>query len=172
MIITLSGMMGVGKTSVGKELSDYLKWDFIDLDRYIETREGMPVREIFRKKGEAYFRGKELSCLDEITSDYGSTGRHLILSLGGGTPLRDETRQLLQSRCLNIYLTASTAKIADNLITYGYSDRPLLKDTPAEKLEERIGMLKSEREPGYIKAADITIDISGYTYTCPDTDKP
>ena len=93
MIVTLLGYMGSGKSTVGLELALHLAYDFIDLDKFIEEKEGATIREIFKLKGEIYFRKLENSCLSEIYSFKNNT----VLSLGGGTPCFYGNMELINS---------------------------------------------------------------------------
>jgi shikimate kinase len=79
MKIVLTGFMGTGKTSVGRELSRMLAYRFIDTDNLIEEREGMPISLIFRKKGEDYFRRVERTVMQEI-----SQKDDVVIATGGG----------------------------------------------------------------------------------------
>ncbi|MBR6615562.1 MAG: shikimate kinase, partial [Lachnospiraceae bacterium] len=96
----LIGFMGSGKTSVGIELSYVLRRTFSDTDTMIECREGRRIREIFETNGEGFFREKETQLLREL-----STSLHdKILSVGGGTPIREENAELLRQIGTVIYL--------------------------------------------------------------------
>ena len=103
MILTLEGFMGSGKSSVGRELARRTGWDAYDLDALIVQRAGCSIAEIFRDKGEAWFRQLETSCLEEMIARY--EGSDLILALGGGAPLLNA--RLLHERTECVYLRAS-----------------------------------------------------------------
>ena len=86
--LTLTGMMGVGKTTIGKILAKRLKYNFIDVDKLIETKEGSSINSIFKNKGESYFRKIEMSItLSELRN------RNSVISLGGGAFLANEIRK-------------------------------------------------------------------------------
>lgn len=148
MIICLSGFMGCGKSTVGRELQKILSWRLTDLDSYIEQREGRSIKEIFSDCGEASFRAMELSALQEILtsadaqakgaglssclpSDGGraeTTGRKgtgLIISLGGGTLTTPECEKLVREHTTVFYLSASVDTLVSNLFGNA-SGRPLL----------------------------------------------
>ena len=78
------GFMAVGKSAVGRTLAKKLKRRFVDLDKYIEKKQGMKIREIFEQKGEAYFRAVEKECLAEVLSE-----ENQIIATGGGV-INDE----------------------------------------------------------------------------------
>ncbi len=125
MIITLTGMMGCGKSSVGRELSGLLSLPFVDLDEYIESREGRSIRDIFEDEGEAAFRKMELESLKEILAQ-----DNIILSLGGGTITTPECADLVSARTFCIYLKASPATLLAHL-EHESAGRPMLNPTDA-----------------------------------------
>ena len=142
--------MGCGKSSVGKDLSTLLGIPVIDLDRYIEEKAGKSIPDIFAEHGEAYFRDLETSALTEVLSK-----QSFILSLGGGTILREENVEMIKERCTCVYLRAGVETLRRHL-GGEQSQRPLLKGGGFEALLE-------ERRPLYAAAADFTIDIDTLT---------
>lgn len=115
--------MGSGKTTIGKELSAVLQLPFIDLDHYIEEKEQLSINELFKQKGEIYFRKQEHFCLKHLLSNKKS----FVLSLGGGTPCYANNHLLLQSnQVVSFYLQASVNTLAERL--QNVSNRPLLAD--------------------------------------------
>lgn len=161
MIIALSGFMGCGKSSIGKELYEKLEtYDFIDLDAFIEAEEGRRVSEIFSGEGEAFFREKEKKALGEIVEEYRENGKNLLLSLGGGTPVCSECIEILKKETLCVYLRAKVSTLVENL--NGEADnRPLLR---GQGLQERIETLLSARCKAYEDCARYIIDIDGKSY--------
>ncbi len=101
-IVYLTGFMGSGKSTVGPILANTLGWDFYDLDRVIEEREGLSVRDIFEKKGEEYFRELERKAFLDM-----SNGDKVIISLGGGTAASQENIDLLKKNGKLVYLKIS-----------------------------------------------------------------
>ena len=148
--IILIGFMGSGKTSVGKRLSIKLRREFIDMDDFIEKREGMTINEIFAKKGESYFRELE----KEICKRYGERSDKVIAT-GGGVIKNPENMKNLKKNGIVCYLKASPEKIADNLKTD--NTRPLLN---VENKLEKINELLAQREASYLKYADYILDVS------------
>ena len=122
--ISLIGFMGCGKSSVGKILATLLpECRLIDLDTYIEEKQGKNIPEIFNEYGEAAFRRMEREALEEIFSD--KSRPRAILSLGGGTVTSEQCRQLIRQHTDCFYLRATTDTLLDNL--EGHSDgRPML----------------------------------------------
>lgn len=116
--------MGCGKSSVGKILATLLpECRLIDLDTYIEEKQGKNIPEIFNEYGEAAFRRMEREALEEIFSD--KSRPRAILSLGGGTVTSELCRQLIRQHTDCFYLRATTDTLLDNL--EGHSDgRPML----------------------------------------------
>ncbi len=125
-------MMGCGKSSVGRELSGLLSLPFVDLDEYIESREGRSIRDIFESEGEAAFRKMELEALKEILSQAADSEpdheNNMILALGGGTLTTPECAELVSARTFCIYLKASPATLLAHL-EHESATRPMLNPT-------------------------------------------
>ena len=150
MLVTLTGFMGSGKTTVGRILADALGCPFIDLDEVIVRKAGRSIPEIFASDGEAGFRRQEKKALEQTVAKYSESTA--ILSLGGGTVTVPGAVGLLQEKTLCIYLQAGLETLQARL--EGNTDgRPLADDGMAERLEQRI--------PLYEAAAHITIDTDG-----------
>ena len=154
--ITLIGMMGSGKTLVGRYLALRLGWTFIDLDEQIVKEAGRSIADIFATDGEPAFRALELKTLKEVISSYDSG---TILSLGGGTILQPDCARLVKEHSLCVRLTASASTLYDRL--KADRKRPLLRGT--EPLEDKITRLLAERDPAYAAAADISIPTDART---------
>ena len=121
--IILVGYMGSGKTTVGKKLNQNLNIDFIDLDEFIEQKESLKIVEIFKLKGEIYFRKKENIWLNHLLKE----NKSLIISLGGGTPCYANNHLRLQDKnVISFYLKASIETLVSRLKQN--SDRPLLEN--------------------------------------------
>lgn len=172
--ISLIGFMGCGKSSVGKILATLLpECRLIDLDTYIEEKQGKNIPEIFNEYGEAAFRRMEREALEEIFSD--KSRPRAILSLGGGTVTSEQCRQLIRQHTDCFYLRATTGTLLANL--EGHSEgRPMLSSVqPAEAqstetssereaLRHRIESLMQTRSPQYLATANHIIDIDGLTF--------
>lgn len=147
MIVILIGYMASGKSTLGKILAKKLHYKFIDLDDYIEHEEGMLVKDIFKSKGELYFRKAETIYLNNIINKEND----VVLSVGGGTPCYGNNMDaILQAgHVKSFYLKASLSHLVDRLKTKK-SKRPLLSHLKTEEeLKEFIGKHLFERSPYY-----------------------
>ncbi|RKE92160.1 shikimate kinase [Ichthyenterobacterium magnum] len=142
MVIVLMGYMGSGKSIISNKLSQILNFEHLDLDNYIEIKEDMSVSDIFKSKGEIYFRKKENEYLNEVI-----TKENTVIALGGGTPCYGSNMNLiLQSdNVISIYLKTSIKNLANRLITET-SKRPLISHIETiDELSEYIGKHLFER---------------------------
>lgn len=148
--IVLIGFMGSGKTSVGLRLSYRLRMPVEDTDKVIETKEGRTINEIFATDGEEAFRNMETALLESIsTRNY-----RRIVSVGGGTPVREVNRPLLKKCGTVVYLRAKAETIYNRL--KHDTTRPLLQcENPLERITE---LLESRRE-AYESCADVIVDV-------------
>ena len=146
--IALIGMMGAGKTSVGRRLAHRLGRAFVDADRELEARCGVSVATIFELEGEDGFRQREAALIDELTARPG-----LVLATGGGAVLRAENRACLRERAFVVYLRTSPHEVW--LRTRRDRSRPLLQTANPRA---RIAELMALRDPLYRETAGITID--------------
>ena len=146
--IFLVGLMGAGKTSVGRALAKRLHKTFYDTDREIERATGVKIPVIFEIEGEAGFRAREAKLLAELV-------RHtnIVLATGGGAVLSEQNRRLLAEHGAVIYLRATAPDLWQR--THHDKNRPLLQtDDPLKKLQE----LFAQRDPLYREIADVIID--------------
>ena len=156
MKIILWGYMGTGKTTIGKALAKTLQYPFFDLDNEIEKNVGLSVSEIFKTKGELFFRKKE----NEILSSILSNNSQFILSLGGGTPMYFNTSKYLNQLddVLTINLSAQVSTLTNRLFPERYK-RPLINYCKTkEELNDFIKKHLFERMQLY-HSATITINI-------------
>ncbi|MDO6821003.1 shikimate kinase [Zobellia sp. 1_MG-2023] len=145
MKIVLLGYMGSGKSTIGKLLSKERGLEFIDLDNYIEEAEQMSVPDIFKTKGELYFRKKEYAYLNEVLAQMDN----FVLSLGGGTPCYGNNMQAVLDATKNaIYLKVSIAELVNRLLKEK-DQRPLIMNIPEDELPEFIGKHLFERSYFY-----------------------
>lgn len=146
--IYLIGLMGVGKTTIGRQLARALKLPFHDSDKAIEEKTGVDIPTIFEYEGEEGFRQREQKIIEQLTGLRG-----IVLATGGGAVLSEHNRKLLQENGFVVYLHCSIDRIL--LRTRRDNKRPLLQtDNPRERLET----LLRQREPLYQACADFTID--------------
>jgi len=149
--IFLIGLMGTGKTTVGRQLSRKLKMDFYDSDRVIEERTGADIPLIFEKEGEAGFRKREAEVIDELTQKQG-----IILATGGGAVLDVKNRNHLINRGTVFYLKSNLKTLIDR--TSKDKNRPLLQaEEPVKAILKR---LLEERGPLYEETADYVIETA------------
>jgi shikimate kinase len=144
--VFLVGMMGAGKTTVGRLLASALGFEFIDADRELEARSGALIATIFSVEGEEGFRRRESALIDELTQRPG-----IVLATGGGAVLNADTRRRLKERGLVVYLRASGEEIHRR--TRKDRSRPLLQTADPRS---RIDALLEQRQPLYEEAAHLT----------------
>lgn len=144
--------MGCGKSSIGRKLSEIKKRKFLDTDAWIEKKEGVTISEIFEQRGEPYFRTLETECLQVLLENTTDT----VISVGGGLPVKEENRKLLQQLGSVIYLKAQADTIYDRL--KGDTTRPLLQtDDPMQKIKD----MMAGREEKYQAAAHQVLVVDG-----------
>lgn len=148
--IFLVGMMGAGKTTIGRHLATALGREFLDLDQAIEARCGVRVATIFDIEGEAGFRRRETAALDEYSRTPG-----IVLATGGGAVLAEENRTLLKVRGCVVYLRAGVDELYRRVSRD--RNRPLLH-TPDPR--QRLTDLIAQRQHLYEEVADVTLDTA------------
>jgi shikimate kinase len=158
MKIVLLGYMASGKSSIGKKLAKSLGMNFIDLDDYIIEQEKMSITNIFKNKGEIYFRNIEHQYLKEILSQ----DKDFILSLGGGTPCYGKNMEEINKEgVLSVYLKGSIATLVQRLIKKK-SKRPLIASLDNDQIPEFVAKHLFERRFFYEQAKE-TMKIDGKT---------
>jgi len=146
--IVLIGMMGVGKSSIGRRLGARLAIPFVDADAEIEKAAGMSIADIFARHGEAAFRSGEARVIARLLN-----GGPQVLATGGGAVMNPATRALIQQRGVSIWLSAEFELLLRR-ISKRKAERPMLQTAdPAATLRE----LLAEREPIYAQA-DLTVE--------------
>ena len=144
--ISLVGLMGCGKSSIGKRLAERLSVPFFDLDKEIEKRENLSVSEIFKEYGEDYFRNKEIEVASDILD-----GQICVLATGGGAFINENIRKLILEKSVSIWIKASFEILYERVAKK--NTRPLLEvGNKAEILKK----LMDERYPIY-EEASITV---------------
>lgn len=149
--VFLVGMMGSGKTTIGRHLAALLGFDFQDTDAIVEARTGADIAWIFDVEGEAGFRDREQRAIAEATKR-----RRLVLATGGGAVLRPENRCLLRRRGVVVHLDAAAEVLVDRVRRD--RRRPLLQGQDAG---QRIAALLAERQPLYQAAAHFAVVTDG-----------
>ncbi len=150
MLITLTGFMGSGKTTVGRILADALGCPFLDLDDLIVKKAGKSIPDIFAQDGEPAFRQLEARLLRQTVEKYGESTA--VLSLGGGAILAPASATLVHEKTVCIYLRATLDTLLSRLAGES-AGRPLADASLAERL--------AAREPLYEKTAHVVIDTDG-----------
>jgi len=151
--VYLVGLMGAGKTTIGKALAKRLTYRFIDSDHEIEARTGVSLPTIFEIEGEDGFRRREAQVIAELAT----LDRHVVAT-GGGAVLRPENRQYLQATGFVVYLDVPLPTLCER--TRHDRNRPLLQvRDPLQKLKE----LHAQRDPLYRSIADVVVSGSRIT---------
>lgn len=146
--LILIGMMGAGKTTVGKELARRRKLRFADCDQEIVARTGVSIPTIFEIEGEAGFRKRETQMMDELTQE-----SDIVIATGGGVVMAPVNRELMHARGIVIYLNVAPQILFER--TRHDRNRPLLQvENPRQRIEE----LHRQRDPLYREVAHIIVD--------------
>lgn len=143
--IVLIGFMGSGKTSVGKVLARQLYKNFMDVDSIIEAEQNCSISDIFKNKGEEYFRALEQKCINELTQKTGQ-----VIATGGGLPIYSS----IPEKSLIIYIDADFDVILERLPAKERDKRPLLQD------ESRAKALFDQRIDIYKEQANFSVDAN------------
>jgi shikimate kinase len=145
--IALVGLMGCGKSTIGRRLAKALQLPFIDLDNHIEQTVHMTVSEIFAKYGEEHFRVMELAEIKKILD-----GKPLVLATGGGAFINDEIRELISEHAVSVWIKADLPTLLERVSRR--NNRPLLENGDKEEI---LRGLMEKRYPIYGQA-DITVE--------------
>ena len=154
--IFLVGLMGAGKTTIGRLLSRHREMEFVDSDYEIVARCGVSIPTIFEIEGEAGFRKRESAMIDELTQR-----ADIVLATGGGAVLDPVNREHLKTRGIVVYLRCSPQELY--VRTRHDRNRPLLQtEDPLARLEA----LYAQRHPLYMEVADVVIDSGKQSTHC------
>jgi len=145
--IVLVGLMGAGKTTVGRRLADALKMPFIDADHEIEVAASLSVTEIFEKYGEDEFRDGERRVIARLIES-----EPCVLATGGGAFMNDETRAIIKKSAVSVWLKAELDLLLERVLRR--DTRPLLKSGDPRDI---LGRLMDERYPVYSQA-DVVVE--------------
>jgi shikimate kinase len=148
MSVVLIGMMGVGKTTLGRAASKALGWRFIDVDRRIEERAGRSIPEIFQTDGEAEFRKLESELLGSLAG-----AKNAVVSTGGGAPMHAGNLELMRQIGTVVYLEAGPQALIRRLKN-SRTRRPMLGDD----IEGRVQELLAARQETY-RRADFRVTV-------------
>ena len=147
--ICMIGMPGSGKSTIGRALSDYLKFDFYDTDEQIEIESQSKIKDIFNEKGEEHFRKLERSIFKKLILK-----KKIVVSTGGGIILKNKD---LLNQTFNIYLKCDLETLIKR--TSRNKNRPLLKNN----VEKNIKILFNNRKEIYNETSDFTINVASNT---------
>ena len=150
MKIILLGYMGSGKSTVSKITANKLNLEALDLDDYISEKENNSISDIFKNKGEIYFRLKENEYLSELLN----SEKSFVLALGGGTPCYANNMDLIKQKSVSIYLKANINTLF-NRLEKETASRPIISGMNDAKLKEFIAKHLFERAPFYEQADHI-----------------
>jgi shikimate kinase len=151
----LVGLMGAGKTTVGRALARLTNKTFYDTDHEIEAKTGVRIPLIFDIEGEQGFRAREVEAIRELTA-----ARNIVLATGGGAVMNEENRRNLAAGGFVIYLRAAPTELYQR--TRQDKSRPLLQTSdPLAKLES----LYTQRDPFYREIADLVVETSRQSVT-------
>lgn len=142
-------MMSSGKSTLGKKLARMMGYRFLDLDKLIESREGMAISLIFSSKGEPYFRKLESEVLKEIQANRG-----IILASGGGTPCFFDNMQYINNLGISVFLDIPASDLAKRIENHGKDDRPILSGVSSLELELK---QKIEQRMPFYSQAQLTV---------------
>jgi shikimate kinase len=152
--VVLVGMMGVGKTSVGRKLAQVLHLPFVDADDEIVTAAQMSIPEMFERYGEPYFRDGERRVIARLVD-----GERKVIATGGGAFVNAETRAMILERAIAVWLDSEVETLLERV---GRKDsRPLLREGDPREILTR---LRAEREPSYAQAPIHVISGPGPQY--------
>ena len=143
--------MGAGKSTVSAKLSELLAMEIMEMDAHIQEKEGMSIKEIFAVNGEEYFRNCESNTLIELREK-----KHMVVSCGGGVPLREKNVELMKNSGYVVWLTATPEAIYERV--KDSTERPLLNGNLNVPFIQNL--MESRREK-YERVADIVIDTTG-----------
>ncbi|MCZ8017673.1 shikimate kinase [Novosphingobium sp.] len=145
--VVLVGMMGTGKSSIGKRLAALLNLPFVDADEAIEEAAQLTIAEIFERHGEAHFRDGERRVIARLMDGANPAERRKIIATGGGAFVNPETRALILDQAITVWLDADVDTLVER--TGRKDTRPLLRQGDPREILTR---LRTERAPAYAEA--------------------
>lgn len=143
--IFLIGYMGVGKTTIGKQLAKKIGFSFFDTDQWIEDKMQLSIPEVFRDHGESYFRDLEKKAIDQIPKE------KIIIATGGGLPCFGNLMQTMNEIGLTVYLHRPVKELVQRLKN-AKTNRPLISDKSEGELFNFISSQITQREKYYCQA--------------------
>lgn len=160
MKIFLIGLPGCGKSTLGKQLAEKLNIPFVDLDSEIEKSIGIPIKNIFKKYGESFFRKEE----SEQLHKFGDGSDDFVMATGGGVPVFFDNMKFMNQRGRTIFLDVPAREISQRILKTKLEERPLLRNTHPDELKDQIEFMRSQRitfyQQAHIRLANDTIHLS------------
>jgi shikimate kinase len=139
------GLMGSGKTTLGKKMASHLNMKFIDTDELIVAMENQTISEIFNNKGESYFRDLE----KQILVDLQNLNEPMVISTGGGLPCFNSNMEVLNQMGFTVYLKLSPGLLAQRLM-HAKIKRPIIEGLNQAEVTEKLSTILIEREHVYL----------------------
>ncbi len=152
--IVFIGFMGCGKTRVGKQISKELGLPFVDVDRSIQKKLNMPLKEIFQRFGEPYYRALETMTIKELAAD----PDRKVISLGAGLPMQEQNQKYIPELGTVIYIKGSYETLKKRLKD---NANPLLE---GDDHDDKISKLLKQRDPVYAGFADIVVETGVHSF--------
>lgn len=156
MLVFLIGMMGAGKTTLGWQLANKLGYSFVDLDDFIEKREGKSIAQIFEQEGQERFRELERAALEAVVTE----NTKAVISTGGGTPCFFNNMDFMNGQGKTIFFNVPLSEIFTRLSGSNLALRPLLANKTEEERRLFLTNTLAARKPYYEQAV--------YTLNGPD----
>lgn len=150
MKIVLIGMMGSGKSTIGKLLASAIGANFLDMDALIEKRENKSISHIFTERGESYFRALEHLMAKELEFE-----NNVVIATGGGVVINKDTMMALSNNASVVYLHIPVVHIVKRL--EGDTSRPLLQNT---SLQDKLEQVYNDRKAFYKSYADVILTVN------------
>ncbi|AKD05531.1 shikimate kinase [Pontibacter korlensis] len=148
MRIFLVGMMGSGKTTLGRQLAQWLNYAFVDLDEHIVQQQGQSIAQIFEQQGQEYFRKLERQALEELVQKY----ERVVISTGGGAPCFFDNIYFINLHGESFFLDVPVEELVQRLLTQGQEERPLLAGKNIAELKSYLTETLTYRRQFYERA--------------------
>jgi shikimate kinase len=154
----LTGYMGSGKSTLGEKLASKLKYNFIDLDKFIEAEYHQTIPQIFASKGESEFRAMEHNALKKLIEK-----ENVIIACGGGTPCYYNNMELMNNNGITVYIKMSVDTLISRLLL-AKEKRPLIENKTESELRAFVSRQLEKREDFYhqaqytVKGKDLNVD--------------